>query len=826
MEWKSNRILARNVLILFAILEDRAESSRPLIWEIYYHIFLSTPASTLLRKLAESLLVMTESLDRWHNSIHGSRIRLVNQDTLSQLRSFWLRYCTEAIPGKADVQASMEKFRKTKSDGYVVTSTRSAAPLFVQALSVAPILHRHYWEKGVIWGDGREATHTNPTMIITEVRGVKFAMHYGTEPALPFHLSPAFAELSSGDPLYRPSLGVSCSDGERASRIADIVKSQFWAWSSSFQRRAADQTPSVCVRFVIGDALNLCRVLAEREGAICSPPPYARQWTFSPLLLDGGDYVDKGQANMCPGPKNFNVIDTSNLTDHVGLLNLLISTVPCLQKRPSATLFTESLLNRKAEADQVETFDNLLLADQTTMFLLFGVAPISYLTGVSLQSTAMDSIRGMLGMTNQTKGQFQRRAGWKSLHLGEFSNRRLQMTAKDLANFLFAIYLRMFSVEGVSQDLSISKLSKLAVIHYTRSSFAELVLFLSSKIDVNWSVTIDLLFDRIIADHSLLVGTSSIQDLYVQFYLRGLHIASSLTSAPREIPHNLPPLRESGPGILAQHSVGPIVSVNLVVPRKAIDVLTNLDDAIIGTPALRAEISGIGWQNFFSSIQMSFGRVVACSVASIDFQYDPQGWRGRNNMMVSFLAPAWMLLLGSEDFIKISLDIQSTPGTTPLVSKFGILLNVFEATLGDRDHVFITAQPPGIILPITPIASNSVHVQTEGAYKWTTKGVSILGPQILLHSHYKTVATMKFRLDVEEDSLKAKLAFKTTAVEPIQSDPCSILLKFGGWDQPLVFPFPVNVASCTVRISRKQSYMEVRGNTYSLSIWIMLTLLL
>jgi hypothetical protein len=44
--------------------------------------------------------------------------------------------------------------------------------------------------------------------------------------------------------------------------------------------------------------------------------------------------------------------------------------------------------------------------------------------------------------------------------------------------------------------------------------------------------------------------------------------------------------------------------------------------------------------------------------------------------------------------------------------------------------------------------------------------VSILGPQILLQSHYKTVDTMKFRLDVEEDSLKAKLA-----VEPIQSDP-------------------------------------------------------
>jgi hypothetical protein len=60
-------------------------------------------------------------------------------------------------------------------------------------------------------------------------------------------------------------------------------------------------------------------------------------------------------------------------------------------------------------------------------------------------------------------------------------------------------------------------------------------------------------------------------------------------------------------------------------------------------------------------------------------------------MIVSFLALAWMLLLGLEDSIKISLDIQSTLGTTPLVLKFGILLKVFKATLGDGDHVFITA---------------------------------------------------------------------------------------------------------------------------------------
>jgi len=57
--------------------------------------------------------------------------------------------------------------------------------------------------------------------------------------------------------------------------------------------------------------------------------------------------------------------------------------------------------------------------------------------------------------------------------------------------------------------------------------------------------------------------------------------------------------------------------------------------------------------------------------------------------------------------------------------------------------------------------------------------------------------------------LKTKLAVKTTAVEPFQSDPCSILVSFAGWAEQLVFPFPINVEKSRVRIARKQSYIEV-----------------
>ena len=43
-------------------------------------------------------------------------------------------------------------------------------------------------------------------------------------------------------------------------------------------------------------------------------------------------------------PLSFNVIDTSNLLDHVGSVNLLVAAIPLLEHNLSATLYTEALV--------------------------------------------------------------------------------------------------------------------------------------------------------------------------------------------------------------------------------------------------------------------------------------------------------------------------------------------------------------------------------------------------------------------------------------------------------------------------------------------------
>jgi len=112
--------------------------------------------------------------------------------------------------------------------------------------------------------------------------------------------------------------------------------------------------------------------------------------------------------------------------------------------------------------------------------------------------------------------------------------------------------------------------------------------------------------------------------------------------------------------------------------------------------------------------------------------------------VVSFLAPAWMLLLDSDDLIKISLDIQSTPATSRLIPRFGIQLKIFEATLGDQDHVVVTGQLPGIT---APILSRAVMAE-KADLKHINNSVLIIGPDILLQSDYRTFDTMMFRLEL------------------------------------------------------------------------------
>ena len=143
---------------------------------------------------------------------------------------------------------------------------------------------------------------------------------------------------------------------------------------------------------------------------------YAAPWSVTELVLDGGDYSKGGESSA---PLSFNVIDTSNLTDYVGLLNLLIVAAPLLFNHPSSTLYTEMIL--ASGEDATKRFMDLVCADISAISLLLGLVPTEYAAGFTTHSNAHEIITYR---SHTHTSQFHERISWKTAPMGSLSRVR------------------------------------------------------------------------------------------------------------------------------------------------------------------------------------------------------------------------------------------------------------------------------------------------------------------------------------------------------------------------------------------------------------------
>lgn len=91
-----------------------------------------------------------------------------------------------------------------------------------------------------------------------------------------------------------------------------------------------------------------------------------------------------------PGRVSFDVIDTSNLADHVGIIHMLPATVPLLSCNFLSVLYIETLL--LASEDPSNSLSTMLCSDVSTMSLLLGLSPIGHLLGVTTEFTGFEAL--------------------------------------------------------------------------------------------------------------------------------------------------------------------------------------------------------------------------------------------------------------------------------------------------------------------------------------------------------------------------------------------------------------------------------------------------
>jgi hypothetical protein len=259
-----------------------------------------------------------------------------------------------------------------------------------KALKVSAEVFLAYWKTGTTFFTPKEicaATLLNPTFVYS-LGGEGCNVHYGTDPATPFHLAALFGNGGSGH--------ISVSD------VVRCIRAEFGDWCSAFHVAISSGGRIPVIRICASEATALCRALKgfSVTGAVNISIPVA-PWKTQLLQLNRVEY---GNA-----PSTFVVIDSSNLPDHVGMLNILIATVPLLQSSASrgGALYTESLLFHGTDA--TKEFADRLYADIQTVGLLLGITPIDYSSGFSSRSNTHELLMYQAGRENQ----FHQTTTWK-----------------------------------------------------------------------------------------------------------------------------------------------------------------------------------------------------------------------------------------------------------------------------------------------------------------------------------------------------------------------------------------------------------------------------
>ncbi|KAG1718496.1 hypothetical protein EDD22DRAFT_942174, partial [Suillus occidentalis] len=428
---------------------------------IFFHFYLDKASHDLLISQCRKLVQLSRSLDSWNNGPYGHFLHMCTGDTLAELRRLWQLYVktTTCSPSEAkafqsayaaDVKASKAKV------GPVCTAGRAAGPLSMYALKIAGNHYNIYWETGICSAVPKrpsEVSYPNATLAYSMV-GDKFAVHYGTDPLACFHLAEAFA----------PAVG-SARHPEKVTLedVISVCKTQFSRWCTSVSKVLRSQGPSspspFIIRCFVGDALSLCQALdySHITKSTSTPFPLA-PWKTACITLDPSAY---GTGTQSPAPTMFNVIDTSNLLDHVGVLNILVRT-------PSATLYTEGLFGTSPG----DTLPHQLCGDFAIIGLLLGLIPVSFVSQFTNRSNMYELFAQA---TDGNPNQNHERLSWKLLG---------------------------------------SMVKHSGIVHYHRRSFRRMI--------TDWDSTMNMLHDKIRNDRTLLTGINFYQDLCCQMHLLGI----------------------------------------------------------------------------------------------------------------------------------------------------------------------------------------------------------------------------------------------------------------------------------------------------------------
>lgn len=799
----TNECKARNAFLLTLILEKDDRLSIEKLWDIYYHLFIDKETASVIQEHITKLLSLSQTPEEWSKSIYGRAVHFCDADTLADVRRIWQRIQAAAEQCQSD--SCLETFGKNVkasrdcremmvgAHGSSMTSLRSAAPLSLQTRGELFKTYQQYWNEGTV--TPRRAEEKFPNPLLASLLSENEILHYGSDPVLGFHLATAFAPLAETSPLK------TINEVEDYA-AACAAKTQFGEWISAFKTVFGKR---LVVRFVVADALAFCQTLQSMASTGKSANLYRRVWDARPLRLDFTVYGRNGT-----GPSEFDVIDTSNLSDHIGALNILVAAGPLLKDEPWASLFTELLITR--EGTQKAAFEKLLCGHVPTVSLLLGFTPTQYWTNAKAESHVDEVFMGLLNKEGKREAQVRSRLAWKrdNQASGQASRGKLHIEAKPLARLIAKIYDLLFAAEDVSKVMDMATGKMNPYTHFNRASLAALIKAVMKGVTTDWPVMCTILIDNISRDKRFLLASNGMQDLCLQLHLFGVNTEQWLVDEIKKTP-------ELG-SFNIWNSIPPAVAVTLVVPREQFMRLykhKSKEARIVSPPLVGSIRSGPtaknGWHNMFGDVQIAFGTVKTEGSPNLDdfqvtVQQDRDGWLGNSSLIVSFYVPTCALQVEPKSAL-VGVCVPPTGQNSVFYSQIlGPNMLVFETRLDTRSRVYFSKHMPGQVA--YPVVCGAVKALDETVYKGQDDRTTKLLAEVA--ESESTLTSVTGHLDITSVKGRGLLKDKIP-IELRQTNPFVIDIVFGQ-DKlvcPLRFPIPVTKTGSRTRIARTSGYIEV-----------------
>ncbi|KAI0973807.1 hypothetical protein F4678DRAFT_471001 [Xylaria arbuscula] len=769
----------RNILILSLIIDDEDGLYHPdsddLLWHICNHMFLDEYSLDVIRNQAKKLYDISASLDTWEQSKYGSRISYCDSTTLLGVRNIWNFYNTVEEAGlKRRFILALRIIQRYRATDFL-TGFQSTAPAEGDLITQLDIIHWHYQRFGTYSFDPEvRATykHFNPTFLAVEDMPT---IHHRTSPLFGFHLAGAYVPINPSNEQFADLNEMK----DITRRLVEIARAEFFQWSRSYKEAHV----SAKLRFFIGDAIAFAHTLQHKHDTKRSTAHwYRHQYSFQPLELNGPEYTSN------TAPLQFDVIDTSNLSDHLSSLVLLTATAPLLQCQSSSVLFTEFLV--KSHKTYRGGLDSMLGGHVPTLSTILGLFPVEYWANTSGSPISKNSKDKL---SSSREGQLFLRTTWKSLPW--MSPSRVGFNTEDLTNLLYKVYANLFLGEDKKGRANASgdgcwHSSQLTCHHAGFASFLRLV---QTRVISDWNRVLYGLVQRIKREYDKPGTREHVEEFYTFLHMMGLfscdttirkwwnsnRYAALSNDSWRTVCEIFGDLRNI-------RDMPPIICITVKVPREKLHVPTKMDSIAPVKSVVYCIIQGTEknpQKNIFGACQLCFGEISAAGKGydpsfTVSVTEDPSGLNGTSPLIAAFYIPSYLL---ARPAVEVSLRLRTgRKNEDTLISRLSPRSATSETANSDMVATYITQYAPNqtgfpVATGFTPLRGADTRVDSS------------LIPRVNLSTGHIVAFTGVLEIKSE---ISGEAAEKDYYVALRTSSPCELEIRVGN-TSPMMLTLPV-----------------------------------